>query len=181
MATKRKTPDKYLLWASNPWDIDSDEGWEEVLRDIADANEMDYNDWSESHKMDLIYETVEEYRQCEIANLDIPTTGSIIAIADIGLWNGRAQGYKILNEYNVNAIFKEMQRDECEFYCDRYNVHMVNHHHDGTNHVMFRELKPDVNHEHFLDMIYEGKPITTKTLCRYTRSLRPYIAKVYGW
>lgn len=181
MATKRKTLDKYLLWANSPWDIATEEQWEEHFEEMAEINDWTPEQMTENFKYHLMYDEIDIRLDAEIANLDIPTAGSIIAIADLGLWNGRRNGYKILNECNVNAIFKEMQWDECEFYCDRYNVHMVNHHHDGTNYVMFRELKPNVNHEHFLDMIYEGKPITTKTLCRYTRSLRPYIAKVYGW
>ena len=181
MATKRKTLDKYPIWTNIPWDFMTDEEWEVYFRELANANDWEYDGMSDEFKCQLIYDEIGTILECEIANLDIPTTGSIIAIADLGLWNGRRSGYKILNEHNVNAIFKEMQWDECEFYADRYNVRMVNHHHDGTNYVMFRELKPNVNHKHFLDMIYEGKPISSKTLCRYTRSLRPYIAKVYGW
>ena len=181
MAYKRKTRDHYLLWASCPWDVATDEQWEEYFEEMAEINNWPEDMMTEDFKYRLMYDEIETRREDEMINLNVSTEGQIIAIADLGLWNGRRSGYKILNEHNINAIFKEMEWDECEFYADRYNVYMVNNHHDGTNFIMFRELKSDVNYERFLDMIYEGKPISPRTFCRYTRSLRPYIAKVYGW
>ena len=180
MAYKRKTKDKYLLWASYPWDVATDEQWEEYFEEMAEINDWPEDVMTEDFKYRLMYDEIETRREDEMINLDVSTEGQIIAIADLGLWNGRRSGYRLLDENNISAIFREMSWDQCEYYCDRYDVWMRNTHHDGTNYILFRELK-NVNVEHFLDMIYEGKPIDSKTLCRYTRSLRPYIAKVYGW
>ena len=53
----------------------------------------------------------------------------------------------------------------------------------GVNKDIIREFKPDINSDqadNFCWKLYEGKT-TQKDITRYTRSLKPYIKKVYGW
>lgn len=51
----------------------------------------------------------------------------------------------------------------------------------GTNYIMFREVRPDVDIEKLFDKIYNNEPISKATLNRYTRSLRRYVKQIYGW
>lgn len=105
--------------------------------------------------------------------------GQIIAIARIGTWQGTRQGYRLLNN-NLNSIFSVME-DMNEFYSDGKNVLSRQIHHDGTNHIIFRELRTDRDNERFMNEIYNGVELTPQKLAANTRSLHPHVAKVYGW
>lgn len=119
------------------------------------------------------------YLEDERMNLDIPTDGRILIIADLGLWNGRRQGYKIING-NVRDILYD-EADFVEWYSDGYNIKATAHHHDGTNYYEYREIREDKNIDKLLDAIYNGEEITRRQLNYYTKSLHPYVAEVYGW
>jgi len=54
------------------------------VEDVTD--QMVYDEWSESESM---------WFNDELENLDQELEGRIIAIADLGLWDGRKSGYKI--------------------------------------------------------------------------------------
>lgn len=68
----------------------------------------------------------------------------IIAIADLGLWHGRVNAYKIYK----TGIVKELtygNYEEVEWFIDEVgDLRSDQHHHDGTNHVLYRMLKPGV-------------------------------------
>ena len=106
--------------------------------------------------------------------LNIPTKNLIIAIADLGLWSGRKQGYKILGE-NVAHIF-DISEDFNKYYCDGKDIKAECSHHDGTNYITFREFK-DISEQqtyNFLQKIISNKPLTQQQLYRYTSSLKKY-------
>lgn len=117
--------------------------------------------------------------QDEHMNLNKLLDGRVLAIAQLGLWNGQRQGYRILSN-NLNSIFGVSQ-DYNEWYSDGKNVVSNQVHHDGRNHIIFRELREDRNTERFLQEIYNGVDLTPQKIAAYTRSLHPYVAKVYGW
>ena len=127
----------------------------------------------------FIYESLSNQLDDERINLNIPTNGRILIIADLGLWDGRKQGYLVLDK-NVNAIFCK-HNDYTEWYSDGYNIRAIDGHHDGTNYYEFREIRENRNIQNLLDAIYNGEKITRKKLNYYTKSLHPYAAKVYGW
>ena len=78
-------------------------------------------------------------------NLSKQLNGRILCIADMGLWNGRRTGYKILGN-NLNEFLTcGIGCDEKEIYCDGFNVYATGYHHDGRNHVEFREIREDRN------------------------------------
>ena len=142
------------------------------------------NNWLEDPKdegglWDYIHDSLAQYLDDERMNLNIPTNGRILCVADLGLWDGRHQGYQIFGK-NVNAIFGQ-HYDYTEWYSDGYNIKAVDVHHDGTNYYEFREIREDRNIQNLLDAIYNGKKITRKMLNYYTRSLHSRVAKVYGW
>lgn len=141
--------------------------------------EMDMNE-SEYSFEEWINDEISNWLNAEEVNLDIPC-GEILCIASLGLWNGTHQGYKILRGGNVKHIFSATCGDLVEFYTDRYNVRCSDTHHDGTNTYLFREIREGVDIDKLCQKIYDGEEIDCKTLNRYTKSLRPYVAKVYGW
>lgn len=130
------------------------------------AEEMEYYDF--------------DYFQDTLLNLKSTTDNQIICIADLGLWDGRRSAYKICNRL-LSECLTVGNHDYNHLYYDGYNVRKTSVHHDGTNHYLFREIKPGVNIEKFCDMLYNNEPIDNKTLNRYTKSLRKYVKKVYGW
>ena len=117
----------------------------------------------------------------ELDNLHgIHTEGKILAIADLGLWNGRRQGYKVCST-SLTSILTAGNSDYIHLYYDGFNVRKTAIHHDGTNYILFREIRPNRNIDKFLDMIYNEEEIDNKTLNYYTKSLRKYVKKVYGF
>lgn len=147
--------------------------------------EEDYPDedgYNEQFRIDRMYEINDEYLDDERINLNIRTNG-IVALGDIGRWNGRVSGYKEIKSGNIaDCLYSDC--DYCHWYVDRYkNFRMTGHHHDGTNYVLYREWKDGITEEqkeNFLDKAYYGK-LTKNDISRYTKSLGKKIAEVYGW
>ena len=122
------------------------------------------------------------YYDDDIENLNIRTDGRILAIADMGLWNGRVQGYK-LGKNNVNEVMSIGNSDEFELYQDRYDIRKISYHHDGRNYILFREIREDRSEEgieNFLNSIYNGEEISRRKLNYYTKSLNHYVDEVFG-
>lgn len=116
----------------------------------------------------------------ERENLDIQLENPILVIADLGLWSGRRQGYKIIESGNI----KDILYDECDYvkwYSDGYNVKATASHHDGTNYYEYREIRDMDNIGNLLELIYYGKKISRSKLNHYTKSIHPYVAEIYGW
>ena len=149
----------------------------EDWKDFLEEYHPDVDD--EYEQMDLIREMNSEYLWDERANLNKKIDGRILVLGDIGRWNGRFNGYKILDD-NISSIL-ETDCDYCEWYSDGYNIKFKGHHHDGINYAEYRVIREDRNIENLLDDIYNGKEISRKKLNYYTKSLHSYVAKVYGW
>lgn len=111
-------------------------------------------------------------------NLNINIDGCIVAFASLGLWNGTHQGSKVVGDNVCDILYSDC--DYVTWFCDRYNVRCDATHHDGSNHILYRVAK---NREHAKKLAYK---IAYEGMCeedfrKATRSLRPFIAKVYGW
>lgn len=107
--------------------------------------------------------------------------GPVIAIADLGRWNGRFSGYKEVNN------LADILYTECDYervYVDSNgDLRKEETHHDGSNSILYRYWKEgltDVQKDNFLDKIYDGK-CTQKDITRYTRKAGLGIANAYGW
>jgi len=127
-------------------------------------------------------EAIDTYREAYF-NMDIRPNYPILVICDLGLWNGRRTGYRILSDCSLNQIFSVACGDQVTFYSDGYNIRCEDIHHDGTNNYIFKELTGDENRcAPLLDAIYYQKNLKTiKTLARrYSRSVLPYVAEIYG-
>lgn len=116
----------------------------------------------------------------ERANLNIQLNGPILVLADLGLWNGRRYGYKIIKSGNVSDILYS-ETDYAKWYFDGHNVKCEAIHHDGTNYYEYREIRDIDKIQPLLDDIYEGNKISRQKLNRYTKSIAPVVRKVYGW
>ncbi len=123
-----------------------------------------------------------DYLEDERANLDIKLDGMIIVIADLGLWNGRRKAYRLISSGNI----KDCLYDDCDYitwYCDNYNFKAVACHHDGINRYLYRVFRDDLSGiqiGNFLHKVARGEA-NDRMIRRYTKSIRPEIAKVYGW
>ena len=148
----------------------------------------DYVEWCEAMQSEVTEEeiTPEYYDFCcetdiedERANLDVEVDGYIVAFASLGLWNGRVNGAKVIGT-NVKDILYDSNCDYYTWYCDVHNVRFSGAHHDGRNNYLYRVAKDKETAERLANRIAYHE-MTEKEFRRATKSLRPYVAKVYGW
>ena len=167
---------KRIIWSN--MNINPDD-WKEGYKEIAEENGWEEDTDDENNLWNYIYEELDRYIDDERMNLDVPTDGRILVVADLGLWYGRRQGYRILDGNVKNILSADV--DYVEWYSDGYNIKATAAHHDGTNYYEYRVIREDRNIQNLLDAIYNGEEITRKKLNYYTRSLEPYVRRVYGW
>lgn len=169
---------KKIIWSNTDLDINDD--WKKAYKEFLEINELDKDPNDENAIWDYMIETNDEYLDDERMNLNKNTDGRILVIADLGLWNGRRQGYKIING-NIANILHDGDANYIEWYGDGYNIKAIAHHHDGTNYYEYRVIREDRNIDNLLNAIYNGEKISRKKLNYYTKSLYPYVAEIYGW
>lgn len=114
----------------------------------------------------------------ERANLNKPVNGIIIAFADLGLWKGRRQGYRILGR-KVRDILLTAE-DNNEWYGDGFNIRGELSHHDGTHRILYRVARDQEEAERIAEQIFNLE-IDEAGFRKRTRSLYPYVAEIYGW
>ena len=169
---------KYVIWQNISLDTDD---WRDGYAEHCEINDLEYN---ESEIVDFMYQTNDLYLDDERANLQTKLDGDIIIIADLGLWYGRKPAYKILKSRNIADILSSFcGGDLFEFYGDGENIRGREIHHDGENLYLYRYFKPDLSESEkydFLDLILRGEH-TRAEISRYTLSLFPAVADVYGW
>lgn len=165
---RRREMKKRVIWQNYDVEVD-DQFYNEEYSEMTE--EKRYEDAIESNSM---------YLDDERCNLDIQIGNPILVIADLGLWNGRKQGYKIIKSGNIKDILYS-DCDYVEWYSDGYNIKAKMSHHDGTNYMEYREIKDNVHIDTLLNKIYNGDDISRSILNHYTKSILPYVAKVYGW
>lgn len=156
---------EYTIWNE---DIGRIEDWEDE-----NGEQMSYEDATE-----LNYEYLEDERY----NLDVPTDGEIICLADLGLWYGRRPAHKLMGHNVKNILYGQVDgMSECHWYSDGKDICCREAHHDGTNHYIYRIMKGKT-HDEQVDNAEKlcSKPITPHRLGYYTKSLEPVVAKVYG-
>ena len=161
-----------IIWSNNDYDE-----WEACMKE-------DYPDEAsrEEEGITIDYETYQD--ECddslydERGNLNVPVDGIIVCFAVLGLWDGDHNGAKVFGT-NVKDILYSND-DYLDWYCDRYNVRCTGIHHDGTNTYLYRVAKSRKQAENLVDAIIY-KDMTEEQFIKATKSLRPYVAKVYGW
>ena len=165
---------------------------EHIIWSNFDVNVADYADFLQeeypevtdpNEQYELCCEMNANYLDNERDNLDIELLHPIICIADLGRWNCRRMGYKMLESSNIADCLYDPECDYCTWYVDRFNdLRFTGTHHDGTNYYLYRELRDlsDKQMENFLDKLHTGR-LTRRDIRRYTTSIGSHIQKVYGW
>lgn len=162
---------QFIYTDSDMYDESSRAEYQEMKREINDEPEYIVSD---EEWYDYCTSQIEDERD----NLNVPVDGVIIAFADLGLWNGRRQGYKIIGT-NVSDILSS-SADSAEWFGDSNNIRSTQGHHDGTNHILYRVAKDMDTAERICDKIY-NQEIDEEGFRKRTKSLYPYVANVYGW
>lgn len=163
-----------IIWSN--LDVDYDE-WE-----------SDYVDWMSENgytKEDVpmtLYEWVDDllsiYIDDERSNLNKDVDGYIVRLVDVGKWNGRYNGLGIEGTKVNDILYSNF--DFAKWYCDRWNVRAVEAHHDGRNYSLYRVVESKEKAKWLKEMLLQGK-LDERKFMRHTKSLRPYVAKVYGF
>ena len=148
---------KQMIWSSyDLLDETAKEYYQNSQREILDDDcyEVSDEEWAEE-----VYRWLDDER----SNLNKEVDGIIVVFGNLGLWNGRRQGYQILGS-TIADILKS-QCDDAEWYGDGYNI---------------RGRMGRDEAERIADKIY-NREIDEEGFRRRTRSLYPYVAAVYGW
>lgn len=168
---------KRIIWSNMNLDI---EDWRVGYAEYIGMNELDDDPNDEDAIYNWMVEMNDSYLYDERYNLNKEVDGRILVIGDLGLWNGRVSGYKIIESRNIKNILNS----DCEYvewYGDGYNIRSTECHHDGRNYCLYRVIREDKNIDNLLDAIYNGEEITSSKLNYYTKSLYKDVANVYGW
>ena len=168
---------KHIIWSNI--DLDPND-WVEGYAEFLDINGIEGDPYDDYALYRYMEDTNNEYLDDERMNLNKKVDGRILAIADLGFWDGRRQGYKILGNTIADILYEE-DADYIEWYSDGYNIKATESHHDGCNLYLYRVIRENRNIDNLLDAIYNGEEISRKKLNYYTKSLEPYVRKVYGW
>ena len=112
---------------------------------------------------------------------DVDEGYRLIAIADIGRWNGRVSGYKEVKNL-ADVLYSECDYERV--YVDSNgDLRKEESHHDGSNSILYRYWKEGLTEEqkeNFLNKIYNGE-CTRKDITHYTRKAGLEIANEFGW
>ena len=177
------TDNRFVVWSN--FGLDIEDGWREAYAEFLEINGLDLDPSDEYAIYQYMQETNASYLDDERMNLDVKLSGNIVAIADLGLWNGRRMGYQEIGSNNIRDCLTPYHScDYHEWYVDREgDLRCRAAHHDGTNYVLYRAYRDDVTEEQieeFLDKVYDGKA-TQDDIEAVTRRIGDEVAKVYGW
>lgn len=180
MSSTAAASDRHIIWSDLSLDLDD---WRDDYKDYLEINGLDDDPNDENELYQWMVETNEEYLADERTNLNIQLSQPILVVADIGRWNGRFSGYRVIESGNIkDCLYTGM--DMSEWYVDKYgDLRADGIHHDGTNHYLYRVFKDGVSDtqiQNLKDKIYDGKA-TRADITRITKRLGDDIAKVYGW
>ena len=167
---------KNYIWQNTDLNVDD---WRDAYNESCEINGIEPGD--DYDIMNFMYATNNEYWFDERMNLDKYIDTEILVIADLGLWNGRTQGYRIIESGNLKEILSYNGNDCFEIYGDGENIRAVGNHHDGVNYYLYRAVRPGKDIDPLLTAILRGDHITRQKLNHYTRSIYKDVAKIYGW
>lgn len=174
---------KRIIYSTKSWDFEEEK---KDYKDFLEANE--YENINELLKdNDNIYNYINEKNEEDFdyvkKELDVEIDNEIIAIATLGLWNGKTTGYKLLKTRNLKDIlFTFTNCDDIEFYTENRKVCGVGYHHDGKNYVEFRKIKNGLSQNQYdklLNSIYYDKN-SSKYIKMYTTSIYKDIKNIIG-
>ena len=144
-------------------------------------------------KKHILWSNIENDDEYNVETLDIIRNelyipvNDIVAIADVGRWNGRVVGYKEIGRYIADCLYSDC--DYAEWYVDNFGHFKADmYHHDGVNHIVYMAWKDETTAEQMdivLNNIYNaGSQLDSKTqrsIRRYMTNVGYDIARVFGW
>lgn len=164
---------KYIIFDNSGNDIN------EYFNTMREA----YPSASDAEIMEIYYDDLNNWIDCERANLNIQLNQPIIAIADLGLWNGRRQAYKVIQSGNIkDCLYSSC--DYCTWYVDQYHDLKCDAvHHDGTNYITYRVYKDGLSAYQINTFEYKLMcgTATRRDITRYTKRIGDHIREIYGW
>lgn len=134
-----------------------------------DIYDSPFNHWVES-ELDWQYQDMIETYEHEL-----PT--KIIAFADLGFWNGRKFGCKIVGYELKDCFIPEKDCDYVTWELNAFDLISTQNHHDGTHYLTYRRLKDDKYQDLLKHKAYSGK-LTKRDITRYTISLKHTIERM---
>ena len=178
--SRREQSDRHIIWSNMNLEADD---WRDSYKEYLEINGLDDDPNDENKLYEYMVEANDDYLSDERRNLDIQFSQPIIVIGDLGRWNGRVTGYKMIDSGNIrDCLYADT--DYTEWYVDKYgDLRADAVHHDGTNHYLYRVFKDgvtDTQIENLQDKIYNGKA-TRADITRVTKRLGDDIAGVYGF
>ena len=177
---RQEQNDRHIIWSNMNLEADD---WRDGYKEYLEINGLDDDPNDEDKLYEYMVETNDEYLSDERINLNLQLSQPIIVIGDLGRWNGRVSGYKMIDSGNIkDCLYSDT--DYTEWYVDKYgDLRADAVHHDGTNHYLYRVFKDgvtDTQIENLQDKIYNGKA-TRADITRVTKRLGDDIAGVYGF
>lgn len=152
----------------------SEDDIKEIKQGLSEANEIPLEEVPDDWVIRDAYYTLDDER----ANLNVQINGVIVGFVEMGLWNGKAKGLRVLGN-NLSDILATFC-DDAHWYADKYNVRGKMLHHDGTNYVLYRYID-NIKQAENLKYLIRQNLIDEQGFMKRTKSIRPFVAKVYGW
>lgn len=165
----------HIIWQDEHLDL---KDW------IGDLREY-HPDATESELWSIMCETNSGYLEDEQGNLSgVILPRPILVVGDLGLWHGRVPGCKLIASGKVSDCLSTAENGTACWYVDaRGDFRGRLNHHDGTNRMLYRGVRPGVSDEALdtlCQKIYDRKDFK-KDLSRLTFRLGDLIGDVYGW
>lgn len=159
------------------------------------SSDIDLSDWrdfleeenllnaDEEVQYEAVYNCNYSYLEDERVNFGSIDIGNneILAIADLGLWDGRRKGYKLFNSLS-DVLYNDSSCDSVEWFIERNTLKAVMYHHDGTNYIEYYLITKEdtLAKENLLRDIYMNKEIHQSRIYRNCKSVGKLIKNFYG-
>lgn len=162
---------RHIIWSND--DIDIDE-----YRDALDG------ELTETEIFEYAYNCLEDDFDEIVGMCENVVIGKAIAIGKIGTWLGTRTGYKLMNDSNT-CLSKCFESDgySATWYVDKNgDLWLREVHHDGTNLIMFRAFKDNVESNQIdwiCDKILKGT-VQRRDITKVTRKIGDDVLKCIG-
>jgi len=164
---------EYVIWSNEYLD------W----ADWQEAFDGEFDHCTEEEKFQLMNNLNNDYLEDNRYEMDVSVGSPIIIIADIGKWDGRHTGYRILESGNLrDCLYTEL--DGVTWYVDnKGDFRMDGYHHDGHNYYLYRKFKDGIDgdvRDDFCEKILDHT-LTEEDIEAVTERLGDDISKIYGF
>jgi hypothetical protein len=175
---------KYIIWSDI--DVPNEKEYAVEYESYLKDNELQVPENSKDYERGLfefIYHLNNEYLDDLRTAFNMLCDMPIIVIADLGRWNGRVSGYKMINSCNIQDCFYT-DCDYAEWYIDKLgDLRATAIHHDGRNNYLYRVFKSNVTDSQIENLQYKiyCDTVTRADITRVTTRLGDYFADYYGF